>query len=92
MPEVKINLLGAFHQLAGGKTKFTVKGHDVKDAINMLEVECPGLLSRILESDSSVKRHINIYLNDDHIDDLQALDTPIKIGDSILVLPAIAGG
>lgn len=77
--------------LTQGKDEVEAKGADVRDIINDLEKNYPGLKERLLD-DKGVRRFVNIYQNEEDIRFLENLDTKVKDGDSISIVPAIAGG
>ena len=52
----------------------------------------PPLRRRLTDEQGGLRRHVNIYLRDDNIRDLDGLDTPLADGDELLVLPSVAGG
>lgn len=77
--------------LTGGKDEVSIEGANIRDAINALEAAHPGLKDRLLD-EKGVRRFVNIFANDEDIRFLANLDTPLKSGDSISIVPAIAGG
>ncbi|MCQ4298056.1 MoaD/ThiS family protein [Pseudomonas stutzeri] len=74
----------------GEKTVFT-QGNSVAEAIENLEHQFPGLKARLVSAEH-VHRFVNIYVNEDDIRFSDGLNTPLKAGDSLTVLPAVAGG
>ena len=66
-------------------------GSKLSDIINDLEKQFPGLQDRLIE-DGSLRRFVNIYVNDEDVRFLGSLETPVTDGDSVTVLPAVAGG
>ena len=77
--------------LTQGKDEVEVAGKTVRDLIENLEKNYPGLRERLLD-DKGVRRFVNIYQNEEDIRFLDNLDTAVKDGDSISIVPAIAGG
>lgn len=77
--------------LTGGKDEVTAAGENVRDIIEDLERNHPGLKERLCD-DKGVRRFVNIYANEEDIRFLDGLDTAVKDGDSLSVVPAIAGG
>lgn len=73
-------------------TRSKVEGATVGAAIAALEAAHPGIRERVLSDEGKVLRFVNIFLNDDDIRFLDGLESPVKDGDSISVVPAIAGG
>ena len=66
-------------------------GAKLSEVINDLEKQFPGIQDRLIE-DGSLRRFVNIYVNDEDVRFLGNLDTPVTDGDSVTVLPAVAGG
>ena len=52
----------------------------------------PGLQSNLLDDAGAVRKFVNIYINDEDIRFLDKLETPVKEGDEVAILPAVAGG
>lgn len=77
--------------LTQGKDEVEASGKTVRDIIENLEKNYPGLRERLLD-DKGVRRFVNIYQNEEDIRFLDNLDTAVKDGDSISIVPAIAGG
>jgi sulfur-carrier protein len=78
--------------LAGGKDEVSLSGGTVRQILEGLERECPGIRSRICDDRGDLRRFVNLFLNDEDVRHLQGLDTSLKDGDVISVVPAIAGG
>ena len=70
----------------------TVKGDTIKGVIEELESNYKGIKERICDENGQIRRFINFYLNDEDIRFLENQDTPVKDGDQISIVPAIAGG
>jgi sulfur-carrier protein len=79
-------------KLTDGKEEVSAAGATVGEVLTNLEGNYPGLKARICEDDGSVKRFVNIFANDEDIRFLDNLDTPVKDGDEVSIVPAIAGG
>jgi sulfur-carrier protein len=50
------------------------------------------MADQVLNTDGTLRRFVNVYVNDDDVRFLSALDTPVKDGDEVSILPAVAGG
>ena len=77
--------------LTGGNEQVEVEGATVREAIEALERKAPGIRDRLLD-DKGVRRFVNIYDNEEDIRFLDNLDTQVKEGDAVSIVPAIAGG
>jgi len=77
--------------LTGGEDQVQAAGDTVKDVIENLEQNHPGIRERLLD-DKGVRRFVNIYVGDEDIRFLDGLATKLKASDEISIVPAIAGG
>jgi sulfur-carrier protein len=77
--------------LTGGEDQVQAAGDTVKDVIETLEKNHPGIRERLLD-DKGVRRFVNIYVGDEDIRFLDGLATTLKATDEISIVPAIAGG
>lgn len=66
-------------------------GSTLSEAVSNLDAQYPGIAERLLEN-GALRRFINVYVNDEDVRFSGALDTALKSGDSITILPAVAGG
>jgi molybdopterin synthase sulfur carrier subunit len=73
-------------------TANTASGATVAAVIEDIEGRHPGLKERICDDAGKVRRFVNLYVNGEDIRFLSSLDTPVKEGDEISIVPAIAGG
>jgi MoaD family protein len=68
------------------------KGETLADLLDDLDGRHPGLCGRLVTEDGSLHRFVNVYVNDEDVRFLGGLQTPVSDGDSVTVLPAVAGG
>jgi sulfur-carrier protein len=66
-------------------------GSTLAELISDLEARHAGLQARLVDG-GALRRFVNVYLNDEDVRFLSGLDTPVKDGDTVTVLPAVAGG
>jgi molybdopterin synthase sulfur carrier subunit len=64
----------------------------VSEAIVNLEQQFPGMRERLLDDTGELRRFVNIYVNGEDIRFMNGLDTTIKSGDEVSIVPAVAGG
>ena len=69
-----------------------VSSGTIAGAIAELQNQFPGIAERLMDEKGEVRRFVNIYLNEEDIRFLQGSQTPLKDGDEISIIPAIAGG
>jgi molybdopterin synthase sulfur carrier subunit len=75
-----------------GQGELQTEAASIQELIDRLEQEYAGIKARLCEDNGSVRRFINIYLNEEDIRFLQGLNTALKAGDEVSIVPAIAGG
>jgi len=88
---VKVHIPTAMRQHADGQAVVEVGGSSVKEALDNLGAKFPGITGRLFEN-GQVRRFVNVYLNDEDIRYLDSLQTAIKDGDELSIIPAVAGG
>lgn len=88
---VKVQIPIVLRNLTKGVSEVDVDGGSVIDMINHLEKNYPGIKERICEGDK-LRRFVNVFVNEEDIRYLKGSDTPLKDGDQISIIPAIAGG
>jgi len=76
---------------AGGASVVDVASGTVRTALSELGVKHPALVDRMFDGDR-VKRFLNLYVNDEDVRYLEELETPVKDGDELSIIPAVAGG
>ena len=77
--------------LTEGEDEVSVEGGNVAQVIDALEAAHPGLKDRLVD-DKGVRRFVNLYANDEDIRFLDGLETLLADGDTLSIIPAIAGG
>jgi len=88
---IEVRVTASLQKLVGGQRAIQEEGATVGELLDRLEGRYPGFKQQIV-TDGRLHRFVNIYLNDEDIRFLQQLDTPLKEGDVISILPALAGG
>ncbi|HCN20003.1 MAG: molybdopterin synthase sulfur carrier subunit [Planctomycetes bacterium GWA2_50_13] len=78
--------------LTGNAEQVEVTGRSIKEILDNLESRYPGIKSRLCDEKGQIRRFINVYVNDEDIRFQKNQDTPVKDGDRISIVPAIAGG
>ncbi len=89
---VQVRIPTPLRKFTGGQESVEVEGASVGAVLEDLERRHPGIRERICENNGAVRRFVNVYLNGDDIRFLDNLDSPVKDGDEISIVPAIAGG
>ena len=79
-------------RLTNGQGEVEVEAKSIREAIDKLEEQFPGFKERLIDENGELRRFVNLYLNDEDIRFLKGLDTELKDGDVLSIVPAIAGG
>ena len=80
-----------YRTLTEGEARVKVAGQSLAEAIEGLEASYPGFRARIFE-DGELKHYVNVYVNGEEARSLEGLHTPLKDGDEVAIIPALAGG
>ena len=89
---IKVRIPTPLRKLTNNKDEVEGAGKNIKELIDDVERQYPGLKERICEDDGKVRRFVNIYVNDEDIRFKNSIDTELKDGDEVSIIPAIAGG
>jgi sulfur-carrier protein len=89
---VRVRVPTPLRKYTQGADEVTGQGSTVKALVDDLEKSFPGIKERICDETGKVRRFVNVYVNGDDIRFLQNLETNLKEGDNISIVPAIAGG
>jgi len=77
---------------AGGAKSVAGSGDTLAALLSDLDSRHPGLRGRLVTDEGALHRFVNVYVNDEDVRFTGALETPVKDGDSVTILPAVAGG
>jgi len=91
---ITFHLAGFLRSFSGGarEVRLEVPGATVGDALRVLAERHPGISSRVLDEQGSVRRHVNVFIGDLSIRDTGGLSTPLHDGSTISLLAAVSGG
>ncbi|HEX2160837.1 MAG TPA: ubiquitin-like small modifier protein 1 [Thermoleophilaceae bacterium] len=76
----------------GGEREVSAAGADVGEVLRALAEQHPATQSQLFGEDGALNRYVNVYLNDEDVRVLDGLDTAVKDDDTLVILPAMAGG
>lgn len=88
--EIRIPMILRPH--VGGANKVSATGSTLGELLTDLVTRHPGLSGQVVTADGQLHKFVNIYINDDDVRYLGKLDAPVKPGDDVTILPAVAGG
>ncbi|MCB0951424.1 MAG: MoaD/ThiS family protein [Microthrixaceae bacterium] len=89
---VTIRIPTTLRTLTGGESQVQVDGATVGDALSALDSAHPGFRDRLFDDDGSLRRFVNVFLADDDVRYLDGVDTAVPDGETISIIPAVAGG
>jgi molybdopterin converting factor small subunit len=78
--------------LTGGAGEVNVEGSTVGEALKALEVAHPGFGERLFDEKGDLRRFVNVFLADEDVRFLDGLSTPVRDGETLSIVPAVAGG
>lgn len=88
---IEVQIPTILRTYTGGEKVVSAEGATLADLVADLDVKYPGLKDRVLD-DAGLRRFVNVYLNDEDVRFLDGLGTALSDGDSVTILPAVAGG
>jgi sulfur-carrier protein len=88
--EVRVPTILRAH--TGGQKVISGSGDTIADLLTNLDAQYPGLRARLVTDDGALHKFVNVYINDEDVRFLGALDAKLNDGDSVTILPAVAGG
>jgi molybdopterin synthase sulfur carrier subunit len=88
----KVRIPTPLRKFTGGEEEITANGGTIADVVADMEKRYPGIRERICDAAGNVRRFVNIYVNGDDIRFLSNLESAVKDGDEVSIVPAIAGG
>jgi molybdopterin synthase sulfur carrier subunit len=89
---ISVRIPTPLRKFTGGAESVTANGNTVAAVVQDVEGRHPGLKERICDDAGKVRRFVNVYVNGEDIRFLSSLETAVKDGDEISIVPAIAGG
>jgi molybdopterin synthase sulfur carrier subunit len=87
-----VRIPAPLRKLTNNEELVEIKASTVGEAISELQSRFPGIKERLVDDNGEVRRFVNVYVNEEDIRFLKNQLTPLKEGDEISIIPAIAGG
>ena len=88
----KVRIPTPLRKLTNNEEVVEVGASNIGDAFTELQTRYPGIKERLVDESGAVRRFVNVYVNEEDIRFLQNQKTPLKDGDEVSIIPAIAGG
>lgn len=89
---VNIRIPTTLRTLTGGESQVEVEGATVGEALDALDSAHPGFAERLFDDEGGIRRFVNVFLADDDVRYLDGLGTKVPEGETISIVPAVAGG
>ena len=89
---VRVRVPTPLRKFTNGADEVDAQGNNVRSLVEDLDQKFPGIKERICDESGKIRRFVNVYVNGEDIRFLQNLETSLKEGDNISIVPAIAGG
>ncbi len=89
---IRVRVPTPLRRFTAGSDEVVATGDSIRGVIDDLEQRHPGMRERLLDEKGELRRFVNIYLNGEDIRFLNQLNSKVKDGDDISIVPAIAGG
>jgi molybdopterin synthase sulfur carrier subunit len=89
---VLIRIPTPLQKLANDQAEVNVEASTLRQAVEQLASQNEEFKTRLLDDSGELRRFVNVYVNEEDVRFLQKLDTPLKDGDEVSIVPAIAGG
>jgi sulfur-carrier protein len=89
---VTIRIPTQLRQLSGGASEVSVEGASVSEALKALDAAHPGFSERLYDESGGLRRFVNVFVADEDIRFLDGVDTVLTDGQTVSIVPAVAGG
>jgi sulfur-carrier protein len=89
---VRVRIPAPLRSVTDGQAEVSVGGSNVSDVLSELEGKFPQIRQRLRDDEGALRRFVNLYVNGEDVRFLNGLDTGLKEGDEVSIIPAVAGG
>ena len=89
---VTIRIPTQLRTLTGGAGQAEVEGSTVGEALKALDAAHPGMSDRLFDANGELRRFVNVFLAEEDVRFLEGLATPVAAGQTLSIVPAVAGG
>lgn len=91
-PTITLHVPGPLRAYCAGAAELAIPAATVRAVLEMLERKEARLYRNVCDETGAVRPHLNVFVNADHMRDLNGIDTPLASGDVVTILPAVSGG
>jgi sulfur-carrier protein len=89
---VQVRIPTVFRKFTDGQSTVELEPGTIADLVSQLESAFPGMGGQLLTEDGELHRFVNVYVNDEDARYLEKLETKVSVGDTVSILPSVAGG
>lgn len=89
---VTVRIPTQLRPLTGGNGELTLDGSTLGEVLKALDAAHPGMGDRLFDESGGLRRFVNVFVDDEDVRFLQGLDTEVKGGQTVSIVPAVAGG
>ena len=89
---VTVRIPTQLRELSGGASELSLEGATVAEILEQLDERHPGFAERLHDANGGLRRFVNVFVADEDIRFLQGLDTAVEEGQTLSIVPAVAGG
>jgi molybdopterin synthase sulfur carrier subunit len=89
---VTVRIPTQLRNLTGGAADVSLDGGTVGEVLTALDAAHPGFGERLFDGDRKLRRFVNVFVADEDVRFLQGLETPVAPGQTVSIVPAVAGG
>jgi sulfur-carrier protein len=89
---IEVRIPTVLRKHTGGEKKVSGEGATLRELVDNLEQSNAGLGAALVDDSGALHRFINVYVNDEDVRYLGGIETPLEDGDTVSILPAVAGG
>ena len=89
---VTVRIPTTLRPMTGGDSKVEVEGSTLREVLDALDAKHAGFRDRLFDDEGKLRKFVNLFVADDDVRFLQGLDTPVPAGETVSIIPAVAGG
>jgi sulfur-carrier protein len=89
---VNVRIPTTLRPLAGGQSEVAVEGQTVGEVLEALDAAHPGFADRLLDEEGNLRKFVNVFVADDDVRFMDGLGTAVPDGETVAIIPAVAGG
>jgi molybdopterin converting factor small subunit len=89
---VTVRIPTQLRTLSGGASEVQVEGATVAEVLKALDAAHPGFHGRLYDDQGGLRRFVNVFVADEDVRFAQGLETPVAAGETVSIVPAVAGG